>query len=468
MRKYSILMFFFLICFSSFCQNEILVFKNVTVVDVIKNKLIAAQTIVVKGNKILSISSKSVSPSNAVIIDAQGKYMIPGLWDMHTHSLRTGRGQYFFPLFIANGVTGIRDLGSDMDLEEINKLKADVAASKQTGPRLGAVTGRILDGRPRPDTLLFTFPADTAAAKKMVRTYKERKADFIKVYNLLKKDVYLAIISEAKKQGIAFAGHVPFSVTAAEASSFGQKSIEHLSDVHISVSGEEVQIRKELERPAAGIPSPVRRALANFKAVGSYDKKKATALYSAFVRNQTWQCPTLRASQIVSYGDINQLSKNEHLKYMPVSIKENWKRQLPARITGDSIQRAQLFQQSLNMVADMQRAGVMILAGTDVANPYLIPGFSLHEELELLVKAGLTPMQALQTATINPAKYFNKEKELGSIKKGKLADLVLLDENPLENIRNTRKIYAVIANGKLFQLQDIAALLRDVELQVKN
>ncbi len=398
---------------------------------------------------------------------------MPGLWDMHTHSLRPGRAEYFCALFIANGVTGIRDMASDMSLEDINELRSAISASKLPGPRFGAVTGKILDGPPgRRDTLLFAYPSDSENARSIVRSYKTKGVNFIKVYNLLNREIYLAIVDEAKKQRIDFAGHVPFSSTATEASNLGQSSVEHLSDILISVADNETEIRKELEiiDPALSPAySSIKRNQENFKASQFYNEEKARALFATFIRNQTWQCATLRNLQVVSYEkDVSQLLKDYRLKYMPSSIIENWKKQLPSRIIGDSTQRALLFQQSLRIVAAMQRAGVKMLAGTDVANPFLFPGFSLHDELELMVKAGLLPSEALQTATINPAKFLNKEKELGSVEKGKLADLVLLDANPLENISNTKKINAVIVNGKLFQRNNLDDLLKQVELNTSK
>ena len=210
MRKRNAFLILFLFPIYCFCQNGPIVIKNVAVVDLINSKIIPDRTIVIEGNKIVAVGGKVAFPKQATILEANGKFIIPGLWDMHTHSLRKGRAEYFFSLFVANGVTGIRDMASDMSLEEINQLRSEIETGKMMGPRLGAVTGKILDGPPQPDTLLFTYPEDTAAAKKLVRTYKQQKADFIKVYNMLDEDIYLAIVAEAKKEKIPFAGHVPF------------------------------------------------------------------------------------------------------------------------------------------------------------------------------------------------------------------------------------------------------------------
>lgn len=443
MRKLFTVTFLFLFTFFSFGQNKFLAIKNVAIIDVVNNKVIKDRIVVIEGRRIISIGNKVADLSQATILDAKGKYLIPGLWDMHTHSLRAdGRIQYFFPLFIANGVTGIRDMASDMTLEEINKLKSDIETSKTMGPRLGAITGRVLDGPPRPDTILFTYPSDVAAAKQLVRSYKQQKADFIKVYNMLAKDIYVAVAEEAKKNNIPFAGHTPFSVTAAEASDLGQRSIEHLSDLLISVSANETELRSDLEKSTSvnAIQSSNKRMEINFEAARTYNEEKALGLFSAFVRNETWQCPTLRNLQVVTtHADSNKLMNDERVKYFPNSLKENWKRILALRTTGTLSQRTEFFKQSLKLVGAMQRAGVKILAGTDLASNFLMPGFTLHDELGLMVEAGLSPFEALETATINPAKFLHLDKELGSVEKGKIADLVLLNANPLEDISNTKK-----------------------------
>lgn len=469
MNKWFTIIFLFLLPFCCLGQNEVLVIKNVAIIDVINNKVTRDRIVVIEGNRIISIESKVSIPKQARIIDAKGKYLIPGLWDMHTHCLRKGRVQYFFPLFIANGITGIRDMASDMSLKEIEEIRNKVESSRIAGPRLGAITGKILDGPPQPDTLLFTYPADTTAAKEIVRSYKQQKADFIKVYNTLGKDIYLAIVEQSKKQHIPFEGHVPFSSTATEVSNLGQRSIEHLSDILISVSSNEAEIRKNLTSSSTAIQGTLKRMQANFKAIQTYDDRKAKTLFSIFLRNETWQCPTLRNLQIFSSGaDLPKLLNDTRLKYFPNSLKETWKKALPVRIAGDSLQRAMFFQQSLKVVADMQRAGVKLLAGTDLANPFLMPGFSLHDELELMAEAGLSPFEALQTATINPAKFLQKDKDLGSVEKGKIADLVLLDANPLESISNTKRVHSVIINGKLLNRTDLDNLLMGVEEDVKK
>jgi hypothetical protein len=472
MNKRFTIIVLFLLPFYCFGQSGVLVIKNVSIVDVINNKVIKDGMVVIEGNKIISVDNKAKIQGQATIIDAKGKYLIPGLWDMHTHnSLKKDRIGYFMPLYIANGVTGVRDRASDMSAGEMMELQKEIETSNILGPRLGVMTGKIVDGPPQPDTTMFTYPADTAVARQLVRSYKKQNIDFIKVYNMLGKDIYTAIADESKKNNIPFGGHVPFSVTAAEASQLGQYSIEHLSDILISASATENELRTELaaSKSVNAIQSSNKRMEVNFKAAQTYSKEKALALFSMFVRNETWQCPTLRNLQIVTAdANVNKLMNDPRTKYFPNSIKENWKRVLLLRTTGDSAQRILLFQQTLKMVGDMYNAGVKLLAGTDLASNFLMPGFSLHDELSLMVEAGLSPFAALQTATINPAKFIHRDKDLGTVEKGKLADLLLLDDNPLDNINNTRKIYAVIVNGKFLQRSDLDNMLLKIEKDLKN
>jgi hypothetical protein len=470
-NRVSIIALFFL-PFYCFGQGKVLVIKNAAIIDVVNNKVTKHKMVVIEGNKIVTVGNKADIPRQATIINAKGKYLIPGLWDMHTHnSLRKDRIAYFMPLFIANGVTGIRDMASDMTPSEMMEVRNEIETSKMLGPRLGAMTGKVVDGPPQPDTAMFTYPADTSAAKQLVWSYKRQNLDFIKVYNMLSREVYAVIAGECKKNNIPFAGHVPFSVTAVEASQLGQYSIEHLSDVLISVSATENELRSELvaSKSVNAIQSSNKRMEANFKAALTYSKEKASTLFSIFVRNNTWHCPTLRNLQIVTAdANVNKLMNDPRTKYFPNSIKENWKRVLLLRTIGDSAQRIVFFRQTLKLVGDMYNAGVKLLAGTDLASNFLMPGFSLHDELSLMVEAGLSPFAALQTATINPARFLQRDRDLGTVEKGKLADLVLLDDNPLDNINNTRKIYAVIINGNLLQRSDLDNMLLNVEKAVKN
>jgi len=250
-----------------------LVFTHVTVIDVARGLLQPDMTVVVEGNRIAAVGKSARVPRNAKIIDATGQFLIPGLWDMHAHSLTDKRYEYTFPLLIANGVTGIREMGSNLAPEEVNKVRHDVLDGSLLGPRFGALTYQILDG---PGTQINTATAVTTPeeGRDFVRTYKQLGADFIKPYNLLSREVYLAIVDEAKRLKIPVEGHVPVSMTAEEVSDLGQLTIEHNFDVLVSSSTDEVALRK------ATRADPRRWGAIEAKAAGTFDEQKAKDLFA--------------------------------------------------------------------------------------------------------------------------------------------------------------------------------------------
>ncbi len=445
----------------AFAQN-FLVIKNVAIIDVKANKVNRDRFVVIKENRIISVSKKATIPKEATIIDAKGKYLIPGLWDMHAHTLTDNRYEYSFPMLIANGITGVREMGSNLPPEKINQLRQDILDGKVLGPRLGALTYKILDG-PGTQTYVADTVTTTDEGRQIVRMYKEKGADFIKPYNLLSHDVYLAIADEAKRLKIPLEGHVPFSMTAAEVSDSGQITIEHNFDVLVSCSKNEAELRKEIQL------KPALWGQAEAKAAATYDEQKAQKLFERFAHNGTWSCPTIIFYRLpILIADDGAEKDDSLMKYIPKSLRDRWHdifQRLSSNISIPEYRNIH-YEMRSKIVGKMHHAGVQILAGTDMGAPYSFPGFSLHEELKALVDAGLSPLEALRTATLNPAKFLEEEKEFGTVENGKIADLVLLDGNPLENISNTKKIYAVIVNGKLLQRNDLDMLLNQVKQSV--
>lgn len=463
-------------------QAKTIVIKNVTIVDVTakdtKNALKSNQTVVIAGNRITAVGKNVRLPSNAQIVDANGKFLIPGLWDMHTHTLRAERVEKFFPLFIVNGVTGVRDMAMPLEnLELLRRWREEIEQGRRIGPRIFA-SGATLGGvQPQ-----VTIPVATEAeARQAVVTLKQRGADFIKVVSLLPRPLFFAVADEAKKQGLTFVGHVPAAVTATEASDAGQKSMEHLYGILESCSANEVEVRKEVEQAAknpdtwsawGAIVRTTDRLYGRQAKEKTYSREKCAALFARFVRNGTWQCPTLVMRRALALREDDSFRNDARLKFIPQSEVKGWNTPTDTRnanLTAEETANRKIrLEKETELVGEMRRAGVKILAGTDLGNPYVYPGFSLHDELALLVQAGLTPLEALQTATVNPAKFLGKEKTLGTIEKGKLADLILLDANPLENIGNTRKINAVVLNGKILDRKTLDKMLSEVETAVKQ
>jgi imidazolonepropionase-like amidohydrolase len=434
-----------------------LVINHVTVIDATGAAARKDQTVVITGGRISRIgkAGQLAVPKNARLVDGKGKFLIPGLWDMHVHIIN----KEFFPLCLANGVTGVRDMANVADT--ILKWRKQTADGSIRGPLIVAA-GPIVDGA-KPVWPFSLAAPDAAKARQAVRTLKKRGVDFVKVYSKLSRDAYQAVAGEARRQGLPFAGHVPLSVSAAEASNAGHKSIEHLTGVLLGCARDETKLRAEAVKALAKETSmaTVMAVRAQVKALDGYSAKKAKALFARFVKNGTWQCPTLTVLRSVALLDNKHFTADPRKKYVAPFIQQYlWKRKLPAAILADN---KRLFQKYLKLVGAMRRAGVKFLAGTDTPNPYCFPGFSLHDELALLVKAGLTPLEALQSATRNPAEYLGRLATQGTVEKGKIADLVLLDADPLADIRNSQKIAAVVLRGELLTRAELRKMLAGVE-----
>jgi imidazolonepropionase-like amidohydrolase len=452
-------------------QPKPLVFTHVTVIDATGASAKPNMTVVVTGDRITALgqTGRVAVPKEAEVVDATGKFLIPGLWDMHVHTITKD----FLTLYIANGVTGVRDMFST--LEQINQWRKDITDGKFVGPRIVAA-GPIVDG-PKPVWPGSVAVSTDAQGRETVTSLKKQGVDFIKVYSLLPREAYLAIADEAKKQGIPFAGHVPISVSAAEASDAGQKSIEHLTGVLLGCSTKEAELAEEARQIIAKSETPMNEFMRISRAqserlLASYSEEKAKALFARFAKNGTWQDATLTVLRSIASLDDSTFTNDPRLKYIPPMFRSFWNPKTDFRFreaTAEDYARLRRnFERSLQLVGAMHRAGVPILAGTDTPNPYVFPGFSLHDELGLLVKAGLTPMEALQATTRNAAKYLGLLDSVGTIEKGKRADLVLLDANPLQDISNTQKIAAVVVRGTLVPKSELQKMLAEVEAANKN
>jgi imidazolonepropionase-like amidohydrolase len=437
--------------------TDTVVIRDVTVIDGSGAGPKSGMTVVVSDGRIAAIGSaaRTRSPLGAVEVDGRGKYLIPGLWDMHVHMTTTPG---FTDLFLANGVTGVRDMFSYP--EDIHPLREDIRSGKRAGPRIISA-GRIVDG-PKPIWPRSVAVKDEEEGRKAVLTVKSEGSDFVKVYSLLPRDAYFAIVKESARLGLPVVGHVPDSVTIREASDAGQRCIEHLTGV---LAGCAPRVKRP--DPGGGTPELARRWAYLTEIMDSYDEKSAADLFRLFKKNGTWHCPTLTVSRNIAGLNDSPISSEPRAKYVSSEIRSYWDPKNDFRFKNYRPETWTLWKRSYRMqkeiVGKMYRAGVQILAGTDVGNPYCLPGFSLHDELALLVECGLSPMAALQTATRNPARFLGLEKECGTITRGKRADLVLLDANPLEDIRNTSRVRAVLVGGKLMERAAINEILRKAE-----
>ena len=427
-----------------------LVLTHVTVIDVTGGPARPNTTVVITGDRISAIGDNITLPADAQVVNATGKFLIPGLWDMHVHWY----GRDTFTLFIANGVTGVRQMFGNSDLL---RWRDQIAKGSLLGPRM-VVASPIVDG-PQPIWPNSIAVGNEEEGRKAVSRVKQSGADFVKVYSLLPRDAYFGIADEAKQQGITFAGHVPNSVSPQEASDAGQKSIEHLTGILIECSAKATELRDKLVKA----DSPEARGRIQRTALETYDEKRAAGLVARFAKNHTWQCPTLTVLRSGAYLEDENFRRDGRLRYIPRQLQQRWSFRAANRSGGDNEEEKKVLQKQFAIVGAMQKAGVPILAGTDTGNPFCFPGFSLHEELALLVLAGLTPVEALRSATLNPAKFFDLDQTLGTIEQGKIADLVLLDANPLVDIRNTQRINAVVSNGRLFDRKALDQMLAAAE-----
>jgi len=348
----------------------------------------------VQNGTVMRDATLRIESDTARTFDARGKFVIPGLWDMHTHIPDDTVGKnVYLPLFLANGVTGIRVMEGSPELYRWRDAKSS--------PRM-VVASPILDG---PKTFLAdaVVVRNDAEGRKAVRDAKRAGADFIKVYDNLSREAYFAIASEARRLRMPVAGHLPAAITPQEAAKARQISIEHLTGMSLG---------KQIPR---GV----------------------------------WQCPTLIMRHNYGILDDPNLANDPRLHYIRASTRERWLRMLhePA----DYAARRATFAKEQQLVGVMANEGIGILAGTDNGNPFVFPGFSLHDELALLVESGLTPLQAVQSATINPLRFFKIDAP---------NDFVILDANPLDDIHNTAKIFAVVSRGRLLERKDLDAMLK--------
>jgi Amidohydrolase family len=426
-----------------------LAFVHVTLIDGTTAVPRPNQTVVVVGDRIEAVGDSPGMKTAGVsrTLDASGKFLIPGLWDAHVHTRYAGIDH--LRLMLANGITSARDMGAPWEhFEQIKQWRADISSGRSLGPLLKSA-GPLLDG-PGSVWSHAAVVSTPAEGRLMVQRLKDRGADFVKVYDRLSRDSFLAIVDEAKRVSLPVAGHVPDVLSVGEVSDAGLRSIEHLDGIALAASTREDELAKLRRegKPIAGAQ------------LDSYSSAKARALAAQLIRNHTTVVPTL----VILQARLGMLRKDpetvasDRLRYIPAAYRRGWM----AASGGSPENVPKQLPLALEIVGELHRAGVEIVAGTDIVKPFAVPGFSLHDELSLLVKAGLSPSAAIDAATRRPARLVGLQ-DRGTIERGMVADLVLLDANPLDEIGNTRRIAAVVAAGRLTERAGVQAMLADVE-----
>jgi imidazolonepropionase-like amidohydrolase len=433
---------------------QLVAITHVTVIDVGRRLLPVRPdiTVLVDGDRIAAVgaAAKTAIPPGARVIDGRGQWLIPGLWDMHVHTV-VPSGRAMLSLYIANGVTGVRDMGGDF--ATIRRWREEIARGALVGPRIVAA-GPYLEGHDSPIAHLEVHTPDDA--RRAVDSLAVLGVDFVKVHSALSSEAFFAAAREARAKHLPIAGHLARGVTVTEAADAGQRSLEHLLGF--------ANVCSKRELIVFSIVDPLRRSVFGGCALRSQDD-----LYAQLSRMATWVTPTLAASYEFAVLPKHDVPGDTLARFVSDSLRTYLTQifgppPVLLRPNADAIGK-QLYNKRREVVLGLYTAGVPILAGTDSPMRNVPPGFGLHHELTELVRSGLPPGEALRAATYEPARYFDALDSLGTIAPGKLADLVLLDANPLDRIENARQqhIAAVLTRGRVYDRVALAGLLGEVE-----
>ena len=434
---------------------------DVSVVDVSLGRTLSGRTVLVEGTRIVRVGANDsiVVPPDALRIAGGSRFIMPALWDMHTHVYAVSP-LLDLPLYIAYGVTNVRDMQGCPKRDDPfiacadakKRWTAEALAGARVAPRIVQSTSFMANGPKTLDRLRgvpgFFATATPEDARAFVEHQRAQGVEAIKVYDRLPRAAYFALVVEARSKGLDVVGHRPLGVSAVEAAAAGQRSVEHARVfLQESFSGS-AELRAAAER---GEWKEDRRRM-----VDEHDPAAAQEIFAAFAANGTWYVPTHLTRWADAYADDPSVRSDSLLRYLHPLMKWQWMEDVDATIAADPSpagRRAHrdFYRKGLDLTGAAHAAGVRILTGTD----YIVAGADVHRELEQLVSAGLTSAEALRTATTNPAEYMEATADYGSIEVGKVADMVVLDADPLADIRNTRRIRAVVFNGNLY---DHAAL----------
>ncbi|MDB4293407.1 amidohydrolase family protein [Maribacter sp.] len=465
------------------CQPKEMLFEdaiciqNISTIDPMDG-LKENQTVILKDGKIHKIENTAtlqLSQKNT-IIDGTGKYLIPGLWDAHVHFAYIEElAPSMFDLFLTHGITSVRDTGGKVDFVKAWKDKA--LADPSAAPRV-MMAGPLLDGEPNvydgsdaghPELSVGLSTVEDVSTQVAMLVGKE--VDLLKAYEMLTPEQFKKVTELAKTNGLKVTGHVPLSMDVISAANAGMNSMEHMRNLELSCaanSDELLALRRQLladgSRMSGGkLRSSIHTAQRE-EAIKNYDEAKANEVLAVLKDKDVWQIPTLALSTFLSNKYFAKPEYQKSYEYLPDVIGQHWK---DRSIALQDFPISETFKAQtafhLNMIKKVHETGIPIMAGTDTPIAYLMPGLSLHEELSALVNAGISPLEALKTATYNPAKYFNMENELGSIQESMWADLIILDSNPLDDITNTRAIHTVIKQGKAYTPQMLTEMLKQLK-----
>ncbi|MFT7073799.1 amidohydrolase family protein [Patiriisocius sp. Uisw_017] len=449
-------------------KHPVILIKSITIIDVKTGNTIKKRDVLIEGNTITSIDTTGIIkvPKSTFVVNGEGKYLIPGLWDMHTHSNHHSPWLHH-PLYIANGVTGIRDMSGTLDKKdsywvgsnERLEWNKELLKNKRISPRYILQSSYQIDGKSSvPNDSPSFFKLESASdVVEFLNFYKKEDVDFIKVYQQIKPSSYRKLALEAPLYGIHLAGHKPMFLSLEEAINLGQKSFEH-GRIFMFESFPKADSLKNPEHWKEFYSKSKKSIISN------YDESIAMRLMELMKEKNAYWTPTLQTLKFEANAHKEQFLDNSNLTYVTqirkklwwgIDAKNNKKRNLSTEGKGVSNGFYQALKKQVKQANDI---GVPIMTGTDATDSYTFAGFSVHDELNDLTESGLSNLEALKTATIVPARFANLQASYGSVEVGKMADLIILDANPLENINNTKKIHAVLLNGVLYDSKKISAL----------
>ena len=460
------------------CSNQVTipedsyVIKNISIIDPIDG-LQSNKHVVITNDIITMIldNDDEIIAKDDNTIDATGKYLIPGLWDAHIHfSFDTNLAPYMPGLFLAHGVTSVRDTGGPIDL--VVKMK-DLSLNDSIKNPNVYIAGPLIDGTPNvynnssPSFPLLSIENnDIIEIESNVLGIVDREVDFLKAYEMLTENQFLALMRIAKKRNLSVTGHIPLSMTLSSAVNAGLNGMEHIRNLELSVASNSEELYKErleLLKNPNNLPGSVLRSSIHSKqrlrAIDSFDNNKFQEAVKLLVSQNVWQTPTLLLYRNFSQRTYTDPSFIPELNKLPNQIKQKWIKEITETDTVVDKNGLRYSKWLESTVGKLHKKNVPFMAGTDTPIGYLIPGRSLHIELEVLVESGFSNLEAIKTATVNPATFFGIQDKTGRIKNGYKADLVILNSNPLDLIRNTQDISSVIKNGHLLSRKSLDSLM---------
>lgn len=435
---------------------------GVNVIDVREGRLLPDRTVVIDEGWIRSVEAGGAAPEGARVLDGSGRYLIPGLIDAHAHLNHPAAPEVLMPQFVAHGVTGVREMASDcerpdMGTECIDRMKAwreRIDAGRLVGPRLLAISSFPINPP-------WDYEVAEAEARGMVGLLAERGIDVLKTYYRLSPEAFGWFVDEARARGLDAAGHIPLRMTSEAASDAGLRSLEHARDFLFDCFPGTAAFRATAR--SQNPPMDVMRSM-----VEDHDPARCAEIFATFVENDTWYVPTHVTRRMDAFADDPGFRDDPRRKYLPESVWAEWQADADRMVALDPSPEGRrvvrgFYETGLEITGAAHAAGVKIALGTDAGDTYVFPGSGAHDELGELVKAGLTPAEALAAGTIRAAELLRVEAEYGTVEPGKRADLVLLRADPLEDIDHVRDVERVFLAGAEYDRTDLDGMLDGVE-----